>query len=461
MKRTSIVVSAVATACIFAMVAGCGSTKTTGVTDTKADKGLSVIGEGVTYDPNHLVNDGKPIQLEYWSWNSKGADPVIDMIEPYTKIHPNVTIKTVNVSWEDYWTKLPLVLQGKNGPAVFNIHHSYDALIRPYAADYDVDVKALEDAYTTASVHVADGNVKYIDSVINTGNIYYNKTLWKEAGLTDGDVPKTWDEFREVAKKLAKWDGGKMVQAGFNFNGAAYSAIYEGLNYQKGQVLFSDDGRKPDYDNKETAENLQFLKNLYDKDKVGATDFGNDYAQSFGNGQSAMIYAWGWLDATMKEKYPDVDYGVFATPTPSAETPFAYDRYNGESTPGVNSHASQEQQAVAQDCVKYLLANDDYIRAAVKEMNSFPAKKSLQNDTEILSRPVMAAIKPRIERLIWPGSMPATMETSATTAFENVFHNGKSIDESLAEAQKQMETDMKNSDFVSAENKYAFYDERS
>lgn len=461
MKRTSIVVSTVATACIFAMVAGCGSTKTTGVTDTKADKGLSVIGEGITYDPNHLVNDGKPIRLEYWSWNSKGTDPVIDMIEPYTKIHPNVTIKTVNVSWEDYWTKLPLVLQGKNGPAVFNIHNSYDALIRPYAADYDVDVKALEDAYTTASVHVADGNVKYIDSVINTGNIYYNKALWKEAGLTDGDIPKTWDEFREVAKKLAKWDGGKMVQAGFNFNGAAYSAIYEGLNYQKGQVLFSDDGRKPDYDNKSTAENLQFLKDLYDKDKVGATDFGNDYAQSFGNGQSAMIYAWGWLDATMKEKYPDVDYGVFATPTPSAETPFAYDRYNGESTPGVNSHASQEQQAVAQDFVKYLLANDDYIRAAVKEMNSFPAKKSLQNDAEILSRPVMAAIKPRIERLIWPGSMPATMETSATTAFENVFHNGKSIDESLAEAQKQMETDMKNSDFVSAENKYAFYDERS
>ncbi|RFT33077.1 hypothetical protein CG400_06070, partial [Bifidobacteriaceae bacterium NR017] len=43
---------------------------------------------------------------------------------------------------------------------------------------------------------------------------YYNKKLWKEAGLTEADIPTTWDELREVAKKLTKWNGSKMVQAG-------------------------------------------------------------------------------------------------------------------------------------------------------------------------------------------------------------------------------------------------------
>ena len=61
-----------------------------------------------------------------------------------------------------------------------------------------------------------------------------------------------------------------------------------------------------------------------------------------------MIYAWGHMEGTMKEKYPDIDYGVFATPTFTKGTPFAYDRYNGESTPGVNKNQSKEQQAVAQ-----------------------------------------------------------------------------------------------------------------
>lgn len=131
----------------------------------------------------------------------------------------------------------------------------------------------------------------------------------------------------------------------------------------------------------------------------------------------------------------------------------------GESTPGVNKNQSKEQQAVAQDFIKYLLANDDYIREAVSELNSFPAKTSLQNDKDILSKPVMAAIQPRVDRLIWPGPAPSTVESSGTTAFQNVFQNGMSIDKALKEAQGQMDTDMKSSDFTSMESKYAYFDE--
>ena len=35
-----------------------------------------------------------------------------------------------------------------------------------------------------------------------TGSVYYNKDMWEAAGLTEADIPKTWDEMREVAKKL-------------------------------------------------------------------------------------------------------------------------------------------------------------------------------------------------------------------------------------------------------------------
>ena len=150
MKINKGIAVAVAALSIVGLAACGNSNAASGTTDTKADKGLDVIGNTITYDPNHLVNDGKPIQLEYWSWGSKGTDPVYKMIESYTKTYPNVTIKTVNVSWDDYWTKLPLALKGKNGPAVFNIHNSYDALIRPYAADYDIDTKSLESDYSTA-----------------------------------------------------------------------------------------------------------------------------------------------------------------------------------------------------------------------------------------------------------------------------------------------------------------------
>lgn len=92
-------------------------------------------------------------------------------------------------------------------------------------------------------------------------------------------------------------------------------------------------------------------------------------------------------------------------------------------------------------------------------MNSFPAKTSLQNDKDILSKPVMTAIQPRVDRLIWPGPAPSTVESSGTTAFQNVFQNGMSIDKALKKAQDQMDTDMKSSDFTSMESKYAYFDE--
>lgn len=38
-------------------------------------------------------------------------------------------------------------------------------------------------------------------------SVWYNTDMWKAAGLTDKDIPTTWDQLLEVAKKLTKSDG--------------------------------------------------------------------------------------------------------------------------------------------------------------------------------------------------------------------------------------------------------------
>ena len=70
----------------------------------------------------------------------------------------------------------------------------------------------------------------------------------------------------------------------------------------------------------------------------------------------------------------------------------------------------------------------------------------------------MAAIQPRVDRLT-ARTGTIHVESSGTTAFQNVFQNGMSIDKALKEAQGQMDTDMKSSDFTSMESKYAYFDE--
>ena len=79
---------------------------------------------------------------------------------------------------------------------------------------YDIDTDELIADYPSASTHLMDGNIYYADYGLSTGMYYYNKELWAEAGLTDDDIPKTWDEFIEVAQKLTKFDeNGNMIQA--------------------------------------------------------------------------------------------------------------------------------------------------------------------------------------------------------------------------------------------------------
>lgn len=454
------VLSALFSMLLVASLSACssGGDKASGGTkDENADKGLEVLGDTVTFDPNKLVNDGEPITIEYWTWGEN--DPTLKMAEAYEEIYPNVEIKEVIQPWDDFWTKLPLSIKGKNGPAVFNIHNSQHDLIMPYLEAYDIPVEDLQADFNSVDPHIIDGNVYYTDSVINTGNIYYNKKLWEEAGLTNKDIPKTWEQFREVAKKLTKTDGDKIVQAGFNYNGETYNALYQGMNYQKGELLFSKDGKVANYNNSVTIENTQFFVDLYEKDKVGSKDFGDDSTMSFGNGQTAMVYKWGWMVGELEAKYPDIEYGVFATPTPTEEVPFAYDRFNGESTPGINKNQTEEQRAIAQDFIRFCLANDEYSVTAGLTMASFPTKKSLADDPRILEDPVLSVIAPRVERLIWPGAFPSTIETSAKQTIEDILYNGKSVEVAVKEGQERMDSDMKNSDFTSLESSYQFFDE--
>jgi len=430
----------------------------TGETVAEAVSDRPIMGDHVQFDPNQLMNNGEPITLKYWTWNT--GDPVIPLAEEFHELYPNVTIEIVNQPWDDYWTALPLALQSPDGPALFNIHNSQDALIRQFLAPYDIPVADLEADYLGVESHVVDGEVGYIDSLMMTGNIFYNKDMWEAAGLTDADIPQTWDQFRDVAQRLTIRDGDALRQAGFNFNGDI-SGLWQGLNYQNGTLLFKEDGTTPNFDNPTTVQNWQFLTDLYNVDHVGDANFGTDSTMSFGNGQSAMVYKWGWFNNELNTNYPDINFGVFATPTPTTDTPFAYDRYNGESTPGINRNQSPEQQAVAQQFIRFILASDDYFRAGAEAMGAFPSKKSLSDDPQILANPVLAAMAPRINRLIWPGPFPATVETTATQTMEDIQFNNVPLADAISQGQARMEADMANSGFTSREPLYEFISEAS
>ena len=444
---------------MMVLTCACGKSGTVtykGETDTNPDKGLEVMGDHVTYDPNHLVNDGEPIELDWWLWDA--PDLFGSIAEEYEKIHPNVTIHIINNPWDGFWTKLPLALQkGEDGPTLFNVHNSYQHLLLNYMEPYDIDIQDLEEDFFTAKSHEIDGKIYYMDFGIMTGAIYYNKDMWAAAGLTEEDIPKTWDEFREVAKKLTIMEDGKMVQAGFNFNGD-FENLMQGVPYQYGDTIFDETGTVPRLTQEGQIETAQMFLDFYEKDHVGDKDFGTDAAQSFGQGQSAMVYRWGHFYGYMETNYPDINYGTFEIPT-ATEDPFAYDRYNGESTPGINKNATPEQKEVAQDFIRFYLANQEKQKELCMNYSLFPSNNALRDDKDLLKNPAIQAVSEHIDNYIWPGAMPATLGDNLKIACQDMMYNNTPVEEALQNAEDIVKVDLSNQEFVASENLYYRYSE--
>ena len=444
---------------MMVLTCACGKSGTVtykGETDTNPDKGLEVMGDHVTYDPNHLVNDGDPIELDWWLWDA--PDLFGSIAEEYEKIHPNVTIHIINNPWDGFWTKLPLALQkGEDGPTLFNVHNSYQHLLLNYMEPYDIDIQDLEEDFFTAKSHEIDGKIYYMDFGIMTGAIYYNKDMWAAAGLTEEDIPKTWDEFREVAKKLTIMEDGKMVQAGFNFNGD-FENLMQGVPYQYGDTIFDETGTVPRLTQEGQIETAQMFLDFYEKDHVGDKDFGTDAAQSFGQGQSAMVYRWGHFYGYMETNYPDINYGTFEIPTVT-EDPFAYDRYNGESTPGINKNATPEQKEVAQNFIRFYLANLEKQKELCMNYSLFPSNNALRDDKDLLKNPAIQAVSEHIDNYIWPGAMPATLGDNLKIACQDMMYNNTPVEEALQNAEDIVKVDLSNQEFVASENLYYRYSE--
>lgn len=421
----------------------------------EAPDGHPVQGATLLYDPNHFVNDGQPITLEWWTWD--GEDMFQAFADAYTAIHTNVEIKVVNQPWEDYWTKLPLELRDHGNPAIFNIHNSHHDNLAPYLEPYDVDLEALRTDYTGVDAHVIDGNVYYVDYGLMTGVIYYNKQLWAEAGLTEDDIPETWDEFREVGKRLTIAEGGQITQAGFNFN-SQFNAFSPGLPYQRGQNLFAEDQATPTFATDALADVIELFSSFYDEDEVGSKDFGTNSEQSFGQGQSAMVYSWTHMGGTLASDFPDIEYGTFRTPIPEAGAdPYAFDRYNGESTIGISANADDATKAVAQDFLAFFLTSAEQQKDLCLNYHVFPMYTVVAEDPEITADEQLSTLAEGIERYIWPGPLPATIETNCTAMWEDILYNGVDPTTAMNSAQAAIETDLSSADFTAVEDLYEYY----
>lgn len=135
-------------------------------------------------------------------------------------------------------------------------------------------------------------------------SVWYNTDMWKAAGLTDKDIPTTWDQLLEVAKKLTKSDGS---QYGLAMADSGWAAYMKG----NGTGLYTTDG-KVSINSKENKAFLQKMRDFYNGGYAVPGLDDTAARESFESGQSAMVIVGPWEDQAATDK--GINHDTFAVP---------------------------------------------------------------------------------------------------------------------------------------------------
>ncbi len=169
-------------------------------------------------------------------------------------------------------------------------------------ANKDDFYPALKDSFTY------DGKFYCAPKDFSTLALFINTDMWTKAGLTDADIPKSWDQLAATAKKLTV---GKVAGLSLGAQGDRFDAFM----VQNGSYLVDKDNKATVNDPK-NLEALTYIKKLYtDGSMKFPKDLGAGWAgEAFGKGEAAMTIEGSWLLGSMKTDYPGVKFKVAELP---------------------------------------------------------------------------------------------------------------------------------------------------
>ncbi len=222
--------------------------------------------------------------------------------------------------------------------------------LHPYGADLD----NADDFYPSLVEQFShDGELVCAPKDFSTLALLINTTAWEAAGLTDDDVPTTWEELADVAGRLTT-DG----QTGLAFSGE-YARVGAFLA-QAGGSLTNADGTEATADSPENVEGLTYVQELLTSGSAAyATDLGTGWGgEAFGTGAAAMTIEGNWITGAMENDYPDVEYQVAQLPAgPAGQGTLQFTNCWGVAADSAN-------QADAVDLVQHLTSTDQQLAFA-------------------------------------------------------------------------------------------------
>jgi multiple sugar transport system substrate-binding protein len=241
-----------------------------------------------------------PVTLTYGIWDAAQRPAMQQIVDSFERQHPDIKVRIALTPWDTYWTKLQTAATGGSAPDVFWMLNDHFPLYASGGALLQLDDQ-IKDAKLNLADYVPssaagvqwDGHVYGIPKDTNSFGLFYNKALFKAAGVAPPDASWTWADVVTAAQRLTDRKKGVYgVAAPVNDVLSYYLTIP-----QAGGQVISPDGRSSGYADPGSIEGLRFWTDLIQRYHVSPTAqqlSDTDPVALFTAGKIAMYYGGSW-----------------------------------------------------------------------------------------------------------------------------------------------------------------------
>lgn len=328
------------------------------------------------------TSDGKKT-IDFWSFWGSGARKE-EIIDEYNQSQDKIQVNYKYQPWGDIWTKSLSAITAGNAPDVIvqdinSVAQRAEAQQATNLSKY-VDEETSKDFYPQLWDTVEyKGDPYAIPFNTDTQVIFYNKKLFKEAGIAEKDLPTTWDELEKTAHQLDKKDKKEFTRIGFyplwNLGADVWA-----LNADNGTSWFDQDDKiKIDTKNKvEALEWIQDWQDYYGKDTINKleAEFGSGVSDPFISGLVAMrAQNINYYSSLMENAPEDFDFGVI--PLPEKEKGSGHWSWGGGFVLEVPYGAKDPEASY--DFIKYLSSPEVQEKFGEKSFDIMASKTANEN----------------------------------------------------------------------------------
>ncbi|NEW09483.1 extracellular solute-binding protein [Paenibacillus sp. SYP-B3998] len=381
-------VSAVVLASALA-ITGCSTTGSQTVSSSKVPS--TPAGSAA---PGASTKSVEPVTIEYWQYTfPTKVDLVNELILEFQKLHPHITVKQTNFPYDQYNEKVATLVPAGKGPDIINLYYGWipkyvqSGYLQPLPEKGFSEADLKKDFFPVVEAGKINGKYWAVPTAVRTLALYYNKDLFKAAGLDPNKPPATWDELIDYAKKLTQRDSkDQLVVEGLTWqpNSQLHHWYRDALIYQAGGKDTSDDHKKYLWnDTPAGLEAFKFLTDIPVVHKVGQKDFYETDINAFKKGLAAITIDGSNVLASIRKDAPTINFGTAPLPANQAKaTQSSY--WANAITKGV----SDKKLEAATDFLKFLTSKE-VEEKWVEKVGELPAKKEVASQDKYAKDPIL------------------------------------------------------------------------